>query len=1175
MKEEITYSKLVVLISAFLFLTGSAKAQEGTSTNLHNAQMQTSWLEQNFKNPPPSAKARTWWHWMNGNVTKKGITADLEAMKSVGIQEAQIFNTSLAELQGPATYLSDEWLELFQFAASEAQRLGLELAFHNGPGWSSSGGPWITPEQAMQVLVFSEVVVEGGRTFNDSLPQPETRLNYYKDIAVLAFPKPKSDERIDDLDIKNLSDRVRNHLAPDAKPIPASALVHQSDIIDLTNKISADGMLKWNAPEGDWIILRMGHTPTGKKNISAPFGGQGLECDKMSKKAVDVFWNAGISPIIEKLDTLVGSVFTNCLIDSYEVGATNWTPGFAKEFNRLRGYDCSLFIPALAGYYVENGEVSERFLWDFRRTIGDLIAENYYAYFRDKCHEHNMKFSVEPYWGPFDNMQVGATGDIVMCEFWSGELAFFDSPKFVASIANLNGSSIVGAEAFTDMGGWTRHPANFKAIGDMAWAQGINRFIFHSYVHQPWDLAPGLTLGPFGIDFNRLNTWWNQGKAFLDYIGRGQFLLQEGKSFSDILVFTGEASPNDGLLMPELKASGYDYDLIGTNKIDLLTVEGGLICTPVGGKYQALVLPETNWLTPETLKIIGKLAKSGAKIVGSKPQKSPSLQNYPECDRQVEQLAEKLWDAGLIKEGSILDELKNGTLPPDFSIEEGSRENMDYIHRKTKDADIYFVASSRKESRVERCRFRIAGKQPELWNAETGEITKATVWKDNGDGTTSVRIPLESEGSVFVVFRKPIGTKSHIESIAMELQKPKAYPLPNLKISKAEYGTFLPDGLVDVTEIVANSIQNNILNVRASRELCSCDPAPGYKKELRVEYQMGDVRLEKNAMEKESLQIDATNQGEFKILKAVFGKFERGVSGIPPNEPVYDITEDVKSIVASGVLEIPANDSYVDEMSDKVKKKALRLVYSTNGEEKTNTVSDGGTIKLTQATSEPNLDYKNGKAIWRTPYPGELVYTTSTGKTETLKVNSVPKHVELSGAWQLQFPNVVETSFDKLISWTKSADDNIRYFSGTATYTKEFPVSKDMMKGETSFEIDLGSVKEIAEVILNGKNLGVLWKAPFRINIDDAVKEGTNTLEIKVTNLWPNRLIGDEQLPIDFERKGPNIKQWPEWLLNKTERLGDRVTFAAYKHWDKDSELLTSGLLGPVKIVVSKEIEIH
>jgi len=446
-------------------------------------------LVEGFNNPPPDARARTWWHWMNGNVSRAGITADLEAMKQVGIQEAQLFNVNLGLPYGGLEYLGEEWLEYFEFAALEANRLGMELAFHNSAGWSSSGGPWIHPEHAMQMVVYSEIEVQGNHTFSSRLPIPEIQLNYYQDIAVLAFPKPKEKVQIDGLDYKNLSNKIRNHLVPDQKKIPYAAIINQSDIIDLSDQLSDDGMLKWEVPDGEWIVLRLGHTPIGKKNRPAVKGGHGLECDKMSKKAVDVYWEGGIQPIIEKLDTLIGTTVNNCLIDSYEVGVTNWTGDFDREFERLRNYDCTLYLPVIAGYYVESGEVSERFLWDFRRTIGDLIAENYYGRFRDLCHQHNMSFSVEPYWGPFDNMQVGATGDIVMCEFWSGGYPFFDSPKFVSSIAHHNGSSIVGAESFTGIGGWDEHPATLKTIGDKAWCQGINRFIFHTYVHQPWDVA--------------------------------------------------------------------------------------------------------------------------------------------------------------------------------------------------------------------------------------------------------------------------------------------------------------------------------------------------------------------------------------------------------------------------------------------------------------------------------------------------------------------------------------------------------------------------------------------------------------------------------------------------------------------------------------------------------------
>lgn len=1171
MNNRLLKKKLVFLLSKTIFIIFLL------GLFLSDVAAQNTSLEQNFQNPPPTAKARTIWFWINGNVSKEGITADLEAMQQIGIQEALLFNVSLGHPQGNAPYLSSEWLEFFNYAALEAQRLGLELSFHNGAGWSSSGGPTITPEYAMQEVVYAETIHQGGTLFKGQLPQPKTKLEYYKDIAVLAFPKPKSEERINDLDIKSLSHKVRNHLAPDDKPVAASAVVKKTAIIDLTSKLTNDGFLEWDAPVGEWVILRLGHTPTGEMNRFPSDGGRGLECDKMNSQAVDLFWNGGIMPIINKLDTLIGSVVKRCHIDSYEVGTTNWTSDFANEFKRLRSYDCQLYLPTLAGYYVESGEETERFLWDFRRTIGDLIAQNYYGRFGELSHQHGLFFSAEPYWGPFDNMQVGEKADVVMSEFWSGHLAFFDSPKFVASIAKLNGNSIAEAEAFTGMGGWNQHPGTLKAMGDLAWAQGINRFVFHAYVHQPWDVAPGLTLLLFGTDFNRLNTWWHQSKPFVDYIGRGQFLLQQGKSVADVLVFTGESSPNDALLMPKIKALGYDYDLIGSNKINSLSVKDGLICTSVGEKYQALVLPKTSWMTSETLLKIEELANSGAIILGAKPQKSPSLQNYPECDEKVAQLANKLWNTGLIKKESIIDILKKGVLPPDFSIEQGNSKSIDYIHRKTKDVDIYFVVNSQKESRELACRFRITDKQPELWNAETGEIIKATVWQDNGDGTTTVSISFETEGAVFVVFRKSVSSSKHLVNATIKLKKPTLLPLPNLKIIKAEYGTFLPDGLVDVTEIVAKSVQNNRLKIKATRELCSGDPAPGYKKELRIKYKVEDVILEKNAMEKEWLEI-AADSGELEILKAVFGKFERGVAGIPPNNPVYNVTEKVKSMVATGKLEIPVSDRFLEGKNINTNK-ALRLVYTTNGEEKTVTVPNGGTLKLTQATPEPKLFYKDGIINWETPFAGKITYRSSTGKTKKVKVKSVPEPMELTGEWNVIFPvnngTPLNTTFDKLTSWTTSSNDDIRYFSGTASYKKQFHVPAHLLKSGNSLQLDLGSVEEIAEVILNGKNLGVLWKAPFRINIDDVVQEGTNTLEIKITNLWPNRLIGDEQLPMDYETKGRNVKQWPEWLLNHTDRPTERVTFAAFKHWDKDSALLPSGLLGPVKIVVSKVLEIE
>lgn len=1146
-------------------------------TEISAQQLLSNSLEIGFQNPPNEAKARTWWHWISGNVSKKGITADLEAMKLVGIQEAQLFNVQLEFPSGSVEYLSEEWLDLLLFAAQEAKRLDLELAFHNSAGWSSSGGPWVTPEYAMQRIVFSEITIQGNQTYKNQLPQPETKLNYYREIAVLAFPKPKVDTKIDGLDYKNLSGRIRNHLLPDVKAVADEAVINKAEIIDLTSKLSEDGTLQWDVPKGEWIVLRIGHAPIGKKNHPAPESGHGLEVDKMSKKAVDVFWEGGIQPIINKLGDLIGSTVTNCLIDSYEVGTTNWTSGFEKDFEALRGYNMTNYLPTLAGYYVDSGEISERFLWDFRRTIGDLMAENYYAHFGELCHKNNLRFSVEPYWGPFDNMQVGATGDIVMCEFWSGGYPFFDSPKFVSSIAHLNGSSIIGAEAFTGIGGWDDHPAQLKSIGDRAWAEGITRFIFHTYVHQPWDVAPGLALSYHGTDFNRLNTWWNQSKGFMDYIARSQYVLQQGKNVADVLVFTGESSPNTAFLFPEIKALGYDYDLIGANKLSDLYVKNGKIYTSHTGPYGVLVLTDTNWIKPETLEKVKELVEAGAKVIGAKPSKSPSLENYPKCDNEVLLMSENLWNEDLVKDQSILEFLKNSSQPADFRIEKGDATDVSFIHRQTDDADIYFIANARKESREIAVCFRVSGKQPELWNAETGSRKDLAVFKANSDGTTSVPIQLGMEEAVFVVFKKAANS-NYLVDAKIQLDQPSAEPLSNLQLIKAEYGTFLQEGLIDITDLVKNEVKGNRLNFTASRQFCDCDPAMGYVKEFRMEYQIGDKTEFKTVLEKEHVQIDAGDK-ELKVVRAIFGKFKPETKGVPKFYPYQNVTENIQSKLESGVFDIPVTDALLGDTVLDGPGKSLKIVFSTDGEERTLMIPEGEFLKLAKDKPKPELVYKDRVIHWVTPFAGKMTYTATSGKTKSAEVKSVPEPIELLGAWDVSFPPYwgapEKVKFDKLISWTDSDDDRIQHFSGTATYKKVFELSADYRQSDKSLELDLGSVAVIAEVIINGKNAGVLWKAPFRINIDELVKKGKNILEVKVTNLWPNRLIGDEKLPLDIERSGTQTKVLPEWLVNETERSSGRITFPSWNHFKRDDLLLSSGLLGPVKIntYVVKELK--
>ncbi|WP_396635234.1 glycosyl hydrolase [Maribacter sp. R86514] len=1156
--------KKVYIISFMLLCLCFSNCAKNKSTSKSLA------LEEGFKNPPNEAKARTWWHWISGNVSKSGITKDLEAMKAVGIQEAQLFNVHLGFPKGPIKYLSEEWLDLFKFSAEEAKRLGLELAFHNSPGWSSSGGPWVTEENAMQTVVYSELEVAGGNTIKELLPKPKTKFEYYQDIAILAFPKPKEFKKIDGLDYKILSERIRNHLLPDTTSISNASIILKESVLDITSKVSKDGLLEWNAPKGEWIILRFGHTPIGTTNRPAPPEAKGLEVDKMSKSAVDAYWKGGVQPIIDKLGNLIGTTVNNCLIDSYEVETTNWTSGFETQFKNLRGYDLISYLPTLAGYYVESGEISECFLWDYRRTIGDLIAENYYEHFADLCHKNGMQFSVEPYWGPFDNMQVGATGDIVMCEFWSGGYPFFDSAKFVSSIAHLNGSSIVGAESFTGIGGWDKHPADLKSIGDRAWTEGITRFIFHTYVHQPWDVAPGLALSYHGFDFNRLNTWWSQSKAYMDYLARSQYLLQQGKNVADVLVFTGESSPNIGFIKSQIKEMGFDYDLIGANKLKDLSVKDGIIYSSVGNTYTVLVLPESDYIKPETLEKVIELVEGGAMVIGKKPKQSPSLTNYPESDVYIKKTANALWDSTIIQNISIEDFLEKNSIAPDFFANVSKNADISFIHRKTQDADIYFVANARKESVSFNANFRVANKQPELWNTQTGDITKLAVWQDKENGTTSIPITLDSEQSVFIIFRETTENQNHIVKTTESLKIPKAESLSNLKIIKAEYGNFLQEGLIDVTDKVSKEVIDGKLVFQMTRAFCDCDPAMGYVKEFRMVYQIGDEVKDIHAEEREFVTIDAEGK-ELKIISAVFGKFKSETMGVPKNFQAYDVTENIRKQVALERYTVKISDDLVDGKTLKNEDNLLKITFETDGNTRTEIISEGEHLNLKIAFPNSEIYKKDGNTVWKTPFSGTLSYQTKLGNSKSIKVK-VPQPVNLSENWEVTFPlrNGISKNktYQTLSSWSEDSDEEIQHFSGTAVYKKTVNLSKKQLSKENSLELDLGSVGIISEVIINNKKVATLWKAPFRVAIDDFVEEGENTIQIKVTNLWVNRLIGDEKLPLDYERKGEKITALPNWLHHPYARPSNRQTFASWKHWSEDSELLTSGLLGPVKINV-------
>jgi len=743
-------------------------------------------VEAGFKNPPDSAKPHTWWHWVNGNVTKEGIAKDLAAMKAVGLGGFQQFDAGLGVPQGPVEYNSPRYHELMKFMFAEADRLGLDAGFENASGWSSTGGPWITPENSMKTLVWTEVSIHAGDTQAITLSVPSIpekfrdknalKTDFYRDIVVLAFPTPKNnDYRIKNWPGKSLSEHQVSTVSfvPDFQPAPPDAVIPSAKVMDLTDRMDAQGTLNWAPPAAeDWTVIRIGYTSTGVKNHPASKAGQGLEVDKLSRKGTEIHWENLINKIIA--DAKGRSSLKEILIDSYEVGSGNWTEDLAKEFKARRGYDLIPRLLCVTGRVLDDDETTERVLWDLRATVSELMNENYWGFFAEKCHARGLKFAFEPYGnGTFDSAASALLADIPMPEFWQQSKVPWQkvnerglwlwTAQVIPSAAHLSGRSIVGAESFTEMNGDMKdHPYTLKKLGDWAFANGVNRYYFHTFAQQPWNDAvkPGMTFGPFGGNFHRNNTWYPKAQAWMQYIARCQFLFQSGTFQADVLALYGDERAFSNLPQKEQvdweNPPGLRADLGGMSSLENLSVDanGDLRVTFNGRRldtrYKLLVLKRAELMTPEHVATLGALADKGAKIFAPKPLRSPSLQKFPEADQTLQALIKRYWDTGLIHEPADF-AAAAAALGPDCE----APDEILFNHHRIGADDFYFLCNQQDEAREVTVTFRVGGKQPELWNPINGEITEAPNWKTLADGRTGVSLNLTPVDSVFVVFRKP------------------------------------------------------------------------------------------------------------------------------------------------------------------------------------------------------------------------------------------------------------------------------------------------------------------------------------------------------------------------------------------------------------------------------------
>lgn len=1072
-------------------------------------------LADGFRVPPHEARPRVYWWWLNNLVSREGITRDLEEFQAKGIGGVLLFSAGApaGDMPHGPDFMSPEWRELVKHAVREADRLGLEVSINLCSGWDA-GGPWITHETASQHYVQAELHLTGPLQFSDKLPQPPGNTDAYHDEVVQAFPRavdparpsapqpratassqqdhypaeravdgddqtmwvsdgwkegdaptperpqwllleypqpittetlwitPRSPFGPRDIEVQSSSDgkdfttlkklrleRDGEQIVPLpptrsrtfrilvtssytvencqiavvglTKPVKTSSnrmlaikagrdsitdmgsvragteaplgpapfdpqvlAIDPATIVDLTHRLQPDGTLVWEVPAGEWTIVRTGYTITGHPVSCSTRGGEGLEMDWLNAQAMDLHFESMAEVLLNDSAPFLGKTLKYLHDDSWEVGLPNWTRGFLGEFLKYRGYDARPFLPALAGHAVGSTEISDRFLYDFRKTIADCLAENHYARFAQLARARGLGIHSEaggPCWPkvvPMDALKNLGRCDIPMGEFWQSQhwregTNQNTNGKQTATAAHIYGSRWVMAEAFTSIGPhWEEGPAELKPTADIALCEGINRFVHHTATStRPEDGLPGYAYFA-GTHFNPNITWWEQSRAWTDYIARCQWLLSRGLFVADVLYYNGDGTPN--LVEPKhvdpALGPGYDYDVCNSEVLlTRLSVTDGRLVLPDGMSYQVLVLPDHRTMPVDVLQKVKELVEAGATVIGPRPEQDPGLTDYPRRDERVRQLASELWgdcdgqtlqqrDVGrgrIVWDQTIREVLAESDVTPDFEYT-GKDENsfLDFIHRRDTESEIYFVANRLDRDEAAQCTFRVSGRQPELWDPVSGKMRDAVAFRQ-AEGRTTVPLDFAPYGSIFVIFRKPI--------------------------PQDQQGTALS------------------------------------------------------------------------------------------NRPKF---------------------------------------------------------------AEP---------------------------------------VELPSAWTVQFEpqwgGPASIRFERLYDWTQADSEGIKYYSGTATYTSEkFALPASLTRNSTTaIYLDLGEVKNVARVRLNGKELGVLWTRPFRVEITGAVRPADNMLEVSVTNLWPNRLIGDAALP-------------PE----------ERITRTHVSKFTKDTPLLPSGLLGPVRLMAGE-----
>ena len=1122
-------------------------------------------LATEFLHPPDTARPWVYWYFMDGNLTREGMTADLKAMKAAGIGGAIYLEVGLGIARGPVEFMSSAWQALLGDAFDQADQLGLEIALASGPGWCGTGGPWIKPEESMQHLVASETEVTGPTTFDVQLPRPLPRTpffgedtlspelhkawkDFYQDVVVLAFRTPAGNARLADIAEKAIYTRgsyssqipgpyssrpwVRPTLPTAAHYAtrPADESIASGEILDLTDKLTPDGRLRWSVPASNWTILRFGRTITGQTTRPSPRPGLGLETDKFSRTAIDVHFEAYIASLLQKTGKPrhAGRGLTTLHFDSWEMSSQNWSAKFREEFSRRRAYDLLRFLPAFSGYLVDNAEISERFLWDIRQTGQELVVENQGLRLRELGRRYGLQLALEPYdLNPASDLKLGSVADIPMGEFWSKawEVPTDFSIVEATSAGHTQGRPVIAAEAFTATQAelWQQYPGSMKEQGDWAFCAGVNKFVFHRFQAQPWENRfPGMTMGPdggYGVHWDRTQTWWSMAPTYHSYLGRCQQLLRRGLFVADILYLAPEGAPCVFLPPPSALTPGKFPDRLGYNfdgcapetLIARASVKQGRIVFPDGMTYSLLVLPQLQTMTPPLLQKITRLVEDGATVVGAPPQKSPSLTNHPACDREVQMLAAKLWGAGgIIAQRNV----GKGRIILDTEAAQPNPANPLL--------DAKWIWS--------------AGDTPTVSSPPEGcYLSRSFIVQDAA-----------TVGSAEVAITASPGFELYI----------------NGKVAAAESNSRQVKR-VDVTTLLRSGENLLLVNVTATNAKKK-SPAPGLIASLTIRCLDGKTTALATGRDWKTSQtahVASANAKELGAFSASPWSLNEASIQDPNLYPSYRAV--AKVLEQAGTLPDFQSDAGIRYIHRRDGGADLYFIANKEGRAVSATCRFRVTGRqpewwnpltgelrhlpqFTQHNAHISIPFRlhpfeSGFVVFRKPFEKAANAGDNFPEPQTVITLNAPWHVSFDPKWG----GPAKIVFRQLDDWSKRSESGIKYYSGKAVYHSTFDFKDLPQSTKKNYFLSLGVVKNLAAVKLNGRDLGVVWCHPWRLALPAGVlQKRDNQLEITVANLWINRLIGDSALPQE---------QRLTWLTGGNP-------------FRPESSLQESGLLGPVTL---------